>query len=1094
MPRIQPLKIIRASAGSGKTFSLTAHYLVILFSGAGKYREILAVTFTNKATAEMKSRILGALAELSGERAAASKFSPIIREHYPALSDVEIRLRATAIYRSILHDYSRFSVSTIDGFVQQVIRSFAFELHLDSGYRLEMNQEKVKDELVKALNKQLEHDPELLKWVTGLAIERINDGRDWNYQRALKDLANEIFKERYYPFQEAMLALGDEKGKAFEQLKQTVGEGIRRFEENLAGAARTISQLVQQSGVTADDLANKSKHPILQLKKVIDGDFAVISRLVPLLDDYAGWPHKSLRNTAPVEALFAAVNPVLHTLVNEYQAGIEQYYTYKAIYKNSPYLRLMQEMAELLKNYRSENRALLISDAQQLLKGITGSNTDNPSFIWEKTGNRYKHFLFDEFQDTSSFQWMNFLPLVKNALAESRGEHTEHLIVGDVKQSIYRWRNGDWRILHSQVKGNLLAEQVAENSLEFNRRSHENIIRFNNFLYETLPAMLQQQLNQKVTEAGRPLLDDFWEEEYGSIITRSYEGSTQKFTDATPAGGKVEVELLAKNDDEDSNDAALRLLEQKIAGLLRDEGCAMRDICILVRKNAEAEQVVQHLVSRQHWLSEAAGKQFQVLSGEALKIERNRAVRLLVTTMRMLATREEENSTYKAACARLLFELDQPGDDPIGLRGDQWMRLGRDPLSKLTDLLPEELCRSSRELLQLPLTTLTEKLMTVYRLGEPSLASDIPFLLAFRDQVAVFTAAGDQGLPAFLEWWDAEGCSKALPSADSQDAVNVMTVHKSKGLEFKAVLLPFCDWSFNQHTSAFNKKLLWVGADGTGFEAFATLPVDYEATLSGTVFAKNYFEEMLLSYMDTLNTLYVATTRAREYLYLVVPQKSTSGYRLYEVLTEVLGDNNRFSDVYRAEDGRMSIGEMVSAPVEETRPRQDTVTIGRYPLYDAFSGAFTSRHVPADTWFNDQQRRGTVLHQLLASVTAVAGIQAQISLLVQEGSMRESERDEFQHALTAILSQEQIGRWMETATEVKSEQDILVGGGRAGRPDKVFVFGDRVVILDFKFGGEQASYTRQLNEYRQLLLDMERYSTVEAYIWYDQTQTLHAVS
>ncbi len=293
MARQKPLKLIRASAGSGKTFTLTAHYLILLFSGTGKYREILAVTFTNKATAEMKERILTSLEELASSGYEKSKFSAILRESYPELSDQDVRLKASEIYSSILHDYSRFSVSTIDGFVQQLIRSFAFELNLDSGYKLEMNQDKVKDELIRALNLHLENDPDLLEWVTNLAIDRISDGKDWDYQRALKDLANEIFKERYYPFQEAMLAMGNEQGKEFNSLREIVGAGIKQFKDAVLEKTGSIKRIFDSSGVVSDELSQKSKHPLFKLEKILNEELSHVTSLEKLVDDFGEWQSRN---------------------------------------------------------------------------------------------------------------------------------------------------------------------------------------------------------------------------------------------------------------------------------------------------------------------------------------------------------------------------------------------------------------------------------------------------------------------------------------------------------------------------------------------------------------------------------------------------------------------------------------------------------------------------------------------------------------------------------------------------------------------------------------------------------------------------------
>ncbi|MBC7758225.1 MAG: UvrD-helicase domain-containing protein, partial [Phormidesmis sp. FL-bin-119] len=866
MARQKPLKLIRASAGSGKTFTLTAHYLLLLFSGTGKYREILAVTFTNKATAEMKERILNSLEELANSGYEKSKFSSILKEAYPAFSDQDIRLKASEIYSSILHDYSRFSVSTIDGFVQQLIRSFAFELNLDSGYKLEMNQDKVKDELIKALNLHLENDPDLLEWVTNLAMDRISDGKDWDYQRALKDLADEIFKERYYPFQEAMLAMGDEKGKEFNSLREIVGAGIKQFKDEVLNRIGSIKKVFDASGVLADELNQKSKHPLLKLEKIMNEDLSHISSLEKLIDDFDQWPHGSLSDRSGVQALYDSLNHEIRSLIQFYNKGSEQYETYLAISKNTSYLRLMQGMADLLKNYRSENRALLISDAQQLLKGITGSDVDNPSFIWEKTGNKYKHFLFDEFQDTSTFQWMNFLPLIKNAIAESAGTQSEHLVVGDVKQSIYRWRNGDWRILHSNVSNDLLIDNVSEENLEFNRRSSENIIRFNNFLYSKLPGIFQQQINQILTESAREHLHEIWGRENNLLIEKAYKSSFQNTTDSTLPGGKVEIKFFSKDDEveeeEDQTIAAAYTIIKLVEFL--QAGIAMKDIGILVKTNREAADILTCIFnkSNQERLSIAAGKSFQVISGEALKIVNNPAIQLLVSTLKILSVPEHENGIFKAECARLWHQIKSANNGIINLTGHDWIELAMKNIADLGTILPPRLCVEFASFHQLPVSELTEKLINIYELGRGDTANHIPFLLAFRDQVAIFSASGDQGIGAFLDWWETEGSAKALPSSMDQDAVHLMTIHKSKGLEFRAVIIPFITWKLNT-SSGFIKKLLWVDANAAGFGKFNSLPVDYNKGLASTSFAENYFEEMLLNYMDIINTLYVATTRAK---------------------------------------------------------------------------------------------------------------------------------------------------------------------------------------------------------------------------------------
>lgn len=1102
MSRHRPLKLIRASAGSGKTYALTAHYLVLLLSGAAKYHEILAVTFTNKATAEMKERILGALEELAGSGYGRSKFSPVLKEFSPELSDTEVSLKASQAYSGILHDYSRFSVTTIDRFIQQIIRSFAFELNLDSGYKLELNEEKVKEDLINALNLYLEHDPELLEWVTNLAIDRISEGNDWDYHRALKDLAGEIFKERYYPFQEAMRTLGDEKGKEFTRLREVAAQGVKEFKEAVLEKAAIAKELFDRSEIFPEDLHQKSKNPLLKLDKILNEDFSHVPSLQKLVDNFDEWPNKSLKDSSGIRELYDILNPEIKALTAYFAAGIELFETYQAINRNSSYLRLMQGMADLLQNYRSENRTMLISDAQQLLKDITGSDADNPSFIWEKTGNKYKHYLFDEFQDTSTYQWKNFLPLVKNAIAGEPADVPEHLVVGDVKQSIYRWRNGDWRILHSTLRDDLGSHYISEENLEFNRRSSENIVRFNNFLYSKLPAILQQQLNLIFEEDAREQLREDWKLEKSSLIEKAYEGSFQKITDNTSPGGKVEIRFFMKGEEpeeEEDHAPAAAYSVDKLVELL-ESGIAMGDIGILVRKNSEAEEILECIFNadNQERLSKAAGKVFQVVSGEALRISNNPAVQLLISTFRLLAAPEQENGIFKAECARLWRQLRHPENEYIGLGGREWIELASGAINELEHILPPRLCREFNSLLQLPVSELTEKLISIYGMDQGGSQAHISFLLALRDQVALFSAAGDQGIASFLEWWDTEGSAKALPASENQDAVQVMTVHKSKGLEFRAVILPFMNWKLNS-SGGFSRKLLWVDAALAGFERFNSIPVDYSKGLASTVFAASYFEEMLLSYMDTINTLYVATTRAKDYLYMICPQTPSASPKngrindMQLILSDLLAVTGDEDPEFFCEDNRYISGEIGLQRAVPGENEYAQLMLNEYAVNEQFTERFKRNNPDQEIWFNSTQRKGVVMHELLGELDDPVNLDRLIDGKLQEGLIRSAEREEVRKNIMDILMQDQIHTWFRTAGKVISEKDMILEGGSVNRPDKVFVFNDHAVLLDFKFGSEDAKYAEKIRSYRDSLMKMGTFREVHAYLWYAREAKLQRV-
>ena len=599
----KPLKILQASAGSGKTFSLTAHYLTLLFDSELKYREVLAVTFTNKATEEMKSRILSVLRSLALGEESAVVFRKIIQEAHPMLNPNQLQERAHQIYRRILHDYSRFAINTIDGFVQQVIRSFTFELGLDAGYKLEMNQDKVKKALADKLNERLDEKPELLQWIINLALDRVSDNKSWNYRRELLDLTSEIFKERYQPFENALKEL--DASVLFRDLMTFTRTQIALFEEQFKVLANEALQVWEKSGVQLEELKGKSRHPFSKLPKLAAGEHAVFTDIKSGIKKVIDCPEEYQKGnlTASVATLYQKLNPILIEIQNYFDTETGKYEMAKAINTNLYYLRLMQEMADLLKDYREENQTLLISDAQFLLKGITADQQDNPSFIWEKMGNRYKNFLFDEFQDTSAFQWDNFLPLLQNAMAEATGKFTDNLIVGDVKQSIYRWRNGDWRILLQKAKADIGNHNVIDQSLEENYRSAANIIDFNNHLFQEVPKLLQNLINNKVLEDGSEELYNDWWKAVGldHIIPDAYQQSFQKKAGSTLQGGSVEVLFLPVENNAyratQVREAALLQLSEKLNNWIGSGRYQAGQICILVRSNREAREVISHLMA-----------------------------------------------------------------------------------------------------------------------------------------------------------------------------------------------------------------------------------------------------------------------------------------------------------------------------------------------------------------------------------------------------------------------------------------------------------------------------------------------------------------
>lgn len=1073
MPQ-QPLKILQASAGSGKTFSLTAHYLTLLLAGENRYREILAVTFTNKATEEMKTRIMEVLKGFAEGDPRYDSYREIVLKGNPALDAGSLQQRSDQIYRRILHDYSRFSVSTIDGFVQKVIRGFAFELGLDAGYSLEMNYDKVKEELVGKLDAALDHNKTLLQWIIDLALERISDNKSWNYKTELYNLIGEVFKERFQTFEEAIASIPPgEIDTLFKRYIQINKEAIKNFEEELTNLAIRAQDVFNRFGVEKDQLNRKSQSPLAKIPLIIGGDFSKIEGLFKFINDPDTWFQKNVS----LDDFYRELNPVLQDIRKYYEQHLPHYTLAIAFNKNLYYLRLMQEIADLLKVYREENDNLLISDAQKLISGITDDAGDNPSFIWEKVGTRYRNFLFDEFQDTSTSQWNSFRSLLTNAMATPSENYTDHLIVGDTKQSIYRWRNGDWNILHRQVKADTGADRILEESLAENYRSTENIISFNNIIFTSIPLVLQSELNQAL-EARSDTLYAWWQENsFDQIITDIYRKATQQFAPKTPTGGTIKIKKIGKDDVPDEQrfsettfrDISLEEVIDEIHYLTAKQGYLAKDIAILVRSNSEAVLTVKKLMAQG----------IAVISGEALMISGNMAVQLIIDTLRALIGLDSQTALYKANCIALYNTLHEIIPD-----ASHYMGLNNTSLSSLGAVLPKSLCDNWESWMQLPLPELVEILIESYGLSANE--AHLPYLLAFRDLAANATRLGEKGVVAFLTWWDEEGINKSLPSPESADAIQVITIHKSKGLAFRAVFIPFCNWEIKGKPNG----IFWVSSEETAYKELKSIPLKYNESLSSSAIAKAYYEELLYNHMDALNMLYVATTRAKDYLYIATMAKketsklTTIGDVVNHILEPEFEDGNSYT-IIDYPDRR-----------EETPDIPHRIKLDHYPTTGRMAELYVptqDKHLKHVLNIEKSGRRGSLLHDILANASTVAEIERYSEELMLEGSIQEEERSTLMASAAEVLNNPDLKAIFSQATESITEKTIVDAGGRSHRPDRVLLNGDQVIILDYKFTLTQSpEHEEQVLSYKALFHDMG-YQRVSAYLFYALSGQLKSV-
>ncbi|HEY0900204.1 MAG TPA: 3'-5' exonuclease, partial [Sphingobacteriaceae bacterium] len=689
--------------------------------------------------------------------------------------------------------------------------------------------------------------------------------------------------------------------------------------------------------------------------------------------------------------------------------------------------------------------------------------------------------------------------------SEADGHLVDHLIVGDVKQSIYRWRNGDWRILHSKAKRNIGEPLVLDDNLQENYRSASNIIDFNNFLFKYSPEFLQTHLNNKVLEDGGEDLAAWWRSEgYHNIVTSAYQQSYQQKAPTTPKGGCIEISYLPVSDSRsrasETKEVALERLASKLNEWFSQESPAYQpgDICVLVRTNGEAREVIERLMQDQQ-LREYQSQQpgydgprfvpYQVMSGEALLIANNSAVRLLINTLHAMAGKRDQTALYKAI---IIYFYNQQHNRSIDAQA--WLNVNNTEPGDLKAYLPESLCANWETYQQLPLAELIEQLIASYQLDKIEL--NLPYLLAFRDLVSTFVKFGERGITSFLQWWEEEGERKALPSSEHSDAVQVMTIHKSKGLAFDVVMMPFCSWNLD----GMANSIFWVNTHETPYAMLNTVPVHYKKTLSHSKFAKDYFEELLFNYMDALNMLYVATTRTRKHLYITAPASSGN-----EEQFSVAGDLIRKPLSLYAEELNASFehGELIiQEPVlsartthsENGRPKE--WSFHTYPISNRLNDALTDKKVWEQLDLlsgNTSQRRGIILHEVLARVNEIKDLPAAIKQMQTEGWFRKAEEPEILELAESVLLQSDLRNLLDKPYQSLSEQTIINSRGESYRPDKVLIGENQVLIIDFKFTGEpKPEHYKQVEEYRQLLLEMG-YQNIEAYLYYGYLKELKAV-
>ncbi len=1054
------LTVYKASAGSGKTFTLACEYMTLVIDNPLAYRTILAVTFTNKATEEMKLRILSQLYGISRHLPSSADYLKKIKEALPHLSEQQIEKNAQTALGLLIHNYNYFRVETIDTFFQSVLRNLARELDLTANLRIGLNDYQVEQQAVDELIESLVDTDLLLFWIMDYIQENIADDKSWNVIGQIKKFGENIFKDFYKDHAAKLEECIQQEGffKAYTAKIRKIRDTARG---NIQQYAASFFDALEENNLSSSDLAGKTRGIWSYFNKLrqgkIDDSDLLNGTVEKCRNDEKAWVKGS--DAVDGNPAFECVKACLFRMLNDSEAdrpkNVRAIKSADLTLKHLNQLRLLGSIDRKVREMNQEANRFLLSDTQTLLHSLI-QDSDSP-FIFEKIGTQLEHVMIDEFQDTSTVQWKNFKVLLEETMSH---ENAGNLIVGDVKQSIYRWRSGDWRLLNN-IKEEFESEgkSVEIKDLDTNYRSDRNIIDFNNAFFTVAEVKEREAVQEANPQEARQLKN-------------AYAAVKQKVRKEKPDQGYVQMRLFASTADKETVMAETLATVSQLVEL----GVEYRQIAILVRSNRTIQDIADYFM---------ANSDYPMVSDEAFRLDASQAVCTLVAALRLLTSPQDEIGRTVLRKFALRF-------------------LGSEAA---VDLLDEQ----REQLLQMPLFDLTERLFTEFRLGEiEEMKQQSAYVCAFYDQLNSFLTDNSSDIDSFLEEWDNSIHEKSIHS-DSIDGIRLITIHKSKGLEFDHVVMPFCDWTLEKSNT------IWCSPQEEPYSELPLVPVDFSAKqMKGSIYEEDYHHEHLQNVVDNLNLLYVAFTRASHSLF-VLAKRGTAASRssiIEQSLPEVKKELSSLSPSVTLEgcdsDAKTSdilfeYGDLAtSVPKKEkkekkastnvfTMPQESiTIDIAATPELPEFRQSNKSRDFIEGDEEEEQQKHyikmGTVMHSLFSTIHHADDVEGALRQLELDGVLYDENisREKVEKMVRKRLETPMVKDWFSQRWTVFNECAILSvedGKVKEHRPDRVMRREGETVVVDFKFGKPKEEHHRQVRQYMDLLSGMG-HENVRGYLWY----------
>ncbi len=1020
-----------ASAGSGKTFTLVKEYLKILLTSPKNdaYRNILAITFTNKAVGEMKSRIVSSLSEFAKDDPGpkAIELMEAIQQE-TTLNAIDIKIKARQIIKNIIHNYASFDISTIDKFTHKVIRAFAHDLGLPITFDVSLETDNLLTEAVDAIIAQAGEDDTLTKLLVDFTMEKTDDDKSWDVTREILDtgklLLNENNRNEIVHFQDKSIS-------EFVEIKKKIQNVVNDLEADCVVLAEEAISVITAAGI--DEKSFSGGYFPKHLQSIKEGKFNPKNKTYHEAEDI------KINKTAKDKDVIDGVIPELLSLLKRIYANQEKIAFYGAFLKNITPLSLLNTVSQELSKIQKEQNILSISEFNAIIyKEI--QNQPAP-FIYERLGEKYKHFFIDEFQDTSEMQWQNLIPLIDNALSSEdlQGERGSLMIVGDPKQSIYRWRGGkaEQFIELSKDHNPFNNPDKKIEHLDRNFRSYSEIIKFNNDFFK----MLSEQ---------------FTNPDYKNLYeNHSHQEHNSKM------GGYINISFLPKiekieGDDEETPDKTRQYVQATLVAIKKSlsQGFDYKDIAILTRRRDQGIAMAGYLTEQG----------LPILSSETLMIENATEVIFILNVLRYL-----NNSSNLEAKAYLLQYIGEYVQQQLATHDFIFQGMENKNEKEFENwLMAFDISLSFQDLRRKSLYEAVESIVSKFI----NLKQNNAYIQYFLDLVLERDIKNQAGITDFLSYWDKNGHKFSIPSPEGKNAVRILTIHKSKGLEFPVVIFPFAEEDYSRRP----KDKLWLDSE----ENISELPrvlIDNSSAVEGfgegasLVYQQKKQEDLL----DNVNVLYVALTRAEEQLYIISSMNLSAKGELPKNNMALFFINylENFSDFdiqkHEYEIGSPTRISQESSFIEETR---------KIPFVKEVLDPKNIKIAQRESlmWGTHQQKAieyGNIVHEILSYVRTASDVGLALAKAIENGLIVESQQEEVSKTLLLILNHPELVDYFAEGNNVMNEQTIIRKEGTPVKPDRMVMAKDnKVYLLDYKTGSHNQKYQQQLESYEQAIEKM----------------------